>query len=98
MTPRVSKCTVSACAFNRESLCRAPSVTVGDADRPRCDTFTDNGRDVSPSDGTARVSACKVAACRFNQHMECGAPQISVAMKGDDPMCVTFARAMAWVE
>ncbi len=86
----VSQCSCTDCAYNEEMSCHTIAITVGDGDRPMCDTFfkADQHGGVK---GTAGVGACKVSACRFNENLECGAASIQVGMMDNDSSCLTFA-------
>ena len=89
--PFVSKCEVSGCAYNSEHNCHAKAITVGDGDRPGCDTFFSAPQHTRLVTLTAGVGACKVIACRYNQDFECGAESIEVGYVGNDARCRTFS-------
>jgi hypothetical protein len=95
--PKVGKCEVTACAFNRQEACHAPAITVGDGDRPRCDTYVESSSPAGEPDAVGKVGACKVTMCEFNRRMECSASKINVGYNRDDPCCMTFERAPARV-
>ncbi len=89
---KVSQCNVSDCAYNATEACHAIAITVGDGDKPMCDTFFKTAAH-SAVHGTAGVGACKVAACRHNQGFECSANHIQVANIEGHVRCLTFAAA-----
>ncbi len=86
---KVTECKASECAYNVEMACHAIAITVGDGNRPMCDTFfrTDMRKGVK---GAAGVGACKVADCRHNSDYECGAPSIRVGNLVEAGGCLTF--------
>ncbi len=85
----VSECGCSACAYNADLSCHTIAITVGDGDKPMCDTFFRSERHGGVK-GTAGVGACKISSCRFNENLECGAPSIQVGMMDNDSSCLTF--------
>ena len=89
--PAVSGCQVADCAYNRESLCHARAVTIGDGTTPHCDTFFTNWNHASGRQ-IAGVGACKVDACRHNHDFECQAPNIEVGLRSGEAFCFTFER------
>jgi len=90
--PVVSECVIAECAYNANKSCHAIAITIGDGDRPMCDTFFK-----SPKHGgikaTAGVGACKVSACCHNTDFECGADSIQVGNEKNLGKCMTFAAA-----
>ena len=90
--PKVSGCSVTACAYNREKNCHARAITVGDGRRPGCDTFFNSTRHCQESKRIAGVGACKVADCRYNKDFECSASEIEGGHSdpGQDVLCLTF--------
>ncbi len=87
---KVSACRVSDCAYNATELCHAIAITVGDGDRPMCDTFF-AAASHSAARGAAGVGACKVSACRHNRELECTASGIEVGNVEGSVRCLTFA-------
>jgi hypothetical protein len=88
--PNVSECSVEECAYNKDSMCHAMAITIGDSVHPRCDTFCTSvsmGLDTSCMAG---VGACKTTACSHNLGLECGASGISVGINHDEIDCLTF--------
>lgn len=85
----VSECSCSDCAYNTDMACHTIAITVGDGDRPMCDTFFKTSGHGGVK-GTAGVGACKISACRFNENFECSAASIQVGMMGNDSSCLTF--------
>lgn len=89
--PIVKKCEVDKCAYNIQSQCHAKAITVGDGDRPRCDTFFSNPKHTRLVDVTAGVGACKVTQCRYNQDFGCTANNIEVGYQAFEVRCQTFS-------
>ncbi|MFF5157657.1 DUF1540 domain-containing protein [Streptomyces sp. NPDC000348] len=91
--PVVNECSVDDCAYNRNHVCHALAITVGDVRHPRCDTFfTSSAKGGDPST-TGRVGACKVSGCRHNVDFECRAPGITVGFQQSEVDCLTYATA-----
>ena len=88
--PGVSECTIDECAYNISKSCHAMAITIGDGDRPMCDTFFKSMIRGGVQD-TAGVGACKVSACRHNKDLECGAAGIQVGKLKNNINCLTFA-------
>jgi hypothetical protein len=88
--PAVGECTVSECAYNKESMCHAKAITVGDGDTPHCDTLFCGSEHVRSDDIEAGVGACKVSSCSLNDDLECTADRISVGLKDDSVECLTY--------
>ncbi len=89
--PEVGQCAATECAYNRERMCHARAITVGDGTQPMCDTAYMAGMHTRAS-MIAGVGACKVAPCRHNNDLECQADLIEVALSGGDPTCMTFEK------
>ncbi len=87
--PEVAECAAVECAYNRDRMCRARAITVGDGAQPMCDTACNTGSHTR-AEFIAGVGACKVSPCRHNNDLECQADIIRVALSGSHPMCVTF--------
>ena len=87
--PGVSECTIEECAYNISKSCHAIAITIGDGDRPRCDTFFKSMVPGGVID-TAGVGACKVSACRHNKNFECSAAGIHVGCLNNHANCLTF--------
>jgi hypothetical protein len=90
--PGVSECAVAQCAYNSNKSCHAIAITIGDGDRPLCDTYFNSSRHGGKKE-MAGVGACKVSACRHNADLECGAANILVGHEGNNVKCMTFASA-----
>ena len=90
--PRVGACSIARCAFNREQVCHARSVTIGDGQVPRCDTFYALGAHVRRGE-VAGVGACKTLLCVHNRDLACQAPSISVDLRGSCAACMIFKQA-----
>ncbi len=41
--PRISRCDVTECSYNKDGQCHTMAITVGDASCPMCDTFVQAG-------------------------------------------------------
>lgn len=89
--PQVSECSVTECAYNVESGCRARAITVGDGVNPGCDTFFSASHHANDGRRTAGVGACKVSICQYNQDFECGADTIRVSIGSAEAKCMTFS-------
>jgi hypothetical protein len=89
LMPEVAGCEATECAYNRDRLCRARAITVGDGSHPMCDTAFHAGTHTR-SETIAGVGACKVAQCRQNVDLECQADVIQVILSSSVPMCGTF--------
>ena len=87
--PAVRTCAVVECSYNREKLCHARAITVGDDTTPNCDTFFTASRHAQ-AEIAAGVGACKIDVCSYNDDFECQAPSIVVDRVLGRPHCVTF--------
>lgn len=94
MMPKIARCEVARCAFNRNNGCHAPAITVGDV-KPLCDTYIESSQEAGEPDAVGAVGACKVKQCEYNKRMECSAQKIVVALNSDDPTCMTYEPSMA---
>lgn len=90
MSP-VTRCRVVECAYNRDEVCHARGITVGDSDTPACDTFFTSDRRAS-GEFEAGVGACKVSVCEYNEGFQCAAPSVEVAPAREKADCITFER------
>jgi hypothetical protein len=87
---KVTACTVTECAYNKNQQCHTMAITVG-GPHPMCDTYMSSGR--GGEDGvTGGVGACHVASCRFNQSLECHARGIEVGLHANHADCDTFSQ------
>ncbi len=86
---QVKKCEVTRCCFNKDTVCHAHAIQVGD-DKPLCDTFSPIGVQCGMPDEKAEVGACKVSMCKFNRSLICQAPGITVSWKENTAECVTY--------
>lgn len=89
--PDVTGCDATRCAYNSQSGCRAPAITIGDGAFPGCDTFLGGIENHVAAHRTAGVGACKVAGCKYNQELVCQADAVVIAAAGAPPACQTFA-------
>ena len=88
--PLIRACSISECTYNHDQGCHARAITIGDGDRPGCDTFFNGGTHCG-SNGTAGVGACKVAVCKHNTDFECQASDVTVGMTPNGVCCTTFS-------
>jgi len=89
--PNIKKCDVAKCCYNSDGNCHALAITVGDADNPRCDTFTTScSSKAGDKRSIGKVGACKVSICEHNKNLECSAAGINVGRGKDDADCLTF--------
>jgi hypothetical protein len=88
--PKIAKCEVEQCAYNRDHACHAPAITVGDSSHPMCDTFVNSKQRGGSAGVQGTVGACKVSICSYNEMLECHAPKISVQHHQDHADCATF--------
>ncbi|ALP54864.1 hypothetical protein Tel_12515 [Candidatus Tenderia electrophaga] len=89
--PEVRACDESRCAYNVEQSCHARAVTIGDDDKPMCDTFFSSSRHAHNTKQTAGVGACKISGCRHNDDFECQADHIDIQTPNGQARCMTFA-------
>ncbi len=90
--PKVERCRVAECCYNRDEMCHALAITVGGrGDHPACDTFCDYGLKGGEA-AMADIGACKVDECAYNQNLECKASGIVVGPAQDEADCLTFKR------
>ncbi len=87
--PGVRSCKATQCAYNREKVCHARAITIGDGTHPCCDTFFQSRAHVSGSQ-KAGVGACKVSICQHNDNFECQARSIELARQDCPADCATF--------
>jgi hypothetical protein len=83
----VLTCTVGDCSYNRELVCWAPSIKIGD-DHPTCDTFTHLS--VKPGPMESIVGSCALTACDFNDSTHCTARGVTVSNHTAHADCITF--------
>jgi hypothetical protein len=87
--PEVNECEVKRCAFNRDGLCHAQAITIGNTVAPMCDTFlassTHNRRQAKGG-----VGACKSTHCRYNDDFACSAESIRVGEHESGATCETY--------
>lgn len=95
---KIAHCNIVRCAFNQSSACHASAVTIGDGERPRCDTFEDAVEKGGQPGDSGCVGACKVRSCEYNTRLTCSAKSITVDWKGADPCCMTFEPATEKVD
>lgn len=92
--PVIQECRVEACSYNRERVCHALAITVGDTAsktlHAHCDTFLKSTFKGGESSATGHVGACKMSDCRHNTDLECHAPGIVVGYRQDQADCLTY--------
>lgn len=88
--PNVSSCGADKCVYNQFHKCHARAITIGDIQRPGCDTFFTGSEHVRNVKQIAGVGACKVSACSHNQDYECTADSIEVGFAGNEVVCMTY--------
>ncbi len=90
--PKVLDCNMTDCSYNKDKICHALAITVGDAACPACDTYAKMMKKGGAMDTTGSVGACKVENCKLNQSLECTAMNgIHVAQHSGHPDCSTFS-------
>jgi hypothetical protein len=90
--PAVSECVISECAYNSNNACHAIAITIGDGNRPMCDTYFKSKTRGGIKD-TAGVGACKVSTCSHNMDFECCATNIRIGNENNQGKCQTFTMA-----
>lgn len=91
--PKVLDCSMQNCAYNKNTLCHAMAITIGDtASNPACDTFIETAaHDGGFPNVIASVGACRASDCRHNEHLECMADNVRVVNNPQSPpSCSTF--------
>jgi len=88
--PFVKSCTINECAYNKNEVCHARAITIGDGIHPGCDTSFLGIKTRTRANGVAGVGACKVTNCKFNSDLECDADSIAVSMKNNTIQCMTY--------
>jgi hypothetical protein len=89
--PVVSHCRIAECTYNKDLICRAKAITIGDSTDPECDTFLRSTLHIRETRRVAGVGACKVAGCIFNRDFECSADEITVGWSGAKVHCLTYS-------
>jgi len=88
--PAVQNCEATECAYNREQVCHARAITIGDNQHAACDTMLSGEPKHAKRPDVAGVGACKVASCMYNDDFECQADGIEVGLAQDHADCLTF--------
>jgi hypothetical protein len=91
--PVVNRCEATSCAYNRDRMCHATAITVGDVSHAHCDTFFTAPAPGGDPSTTGRVGACKMSDCQHNVQLECQAPGIDIGYSLDEADCLTYAPA-----
>lgn len=87
--PKITKCDVVLCGYNKESQCNALAINVGGSG-PICNAFLGSTVKCATNRASGGVSACKVKNCRFNDCFICAAPEIYVGLDKGQAECSTF--------
>lgn len=87
--PKIDKCDVRDCSYNRGDRCHALAITVGGS-HPMCDTYMHAAVRGGDREAIGGVGACKVDSCKFNKSLECSAGQINIGPHGNHADCKTF--------
>lgn len=88
--PKISKCDVTECSYNKKNECHAMAITIGGL-HAICDTFLKTNIKGGVADMIGGVGACKIDMCKFNKSLECSASVINVGHHSDHADCKTFA-------
>jgi len=88
--PIVSECDVTDCSYNRDGMCHAMAITIGDSINPMCDTYCTSSSMGLDTSCLAGVGACKTTSCMHNTGLECSASEICVGFNNDEIDCLTF--------
>jgi hypothetical protein len=91
--PVVNRCAAESCAYNRDQVCHALAITVGDSRSAQCDTFYDVAYKGGDPASVAHVGACKMAECQHNVDLECQAAGIVVGYQHNEVDCLTYQPA-----
>lgn len=91
-TPLVMDCKVKDCSYNKDMACHTMAITIGHGTDPMCDTYTDMPICGGKADVKPFVGACKMSDCAHNHSLECSAKGVHVAMKHNQPDCMTFTK------
>lgn len=92
--PKVLDCNMGNCAYNKDNMCHAMAITIGDTpSNPACDTFIETAaHDGGFPDVVASVGACRASDCCHNEHLECMADNVHVTNNPQSsPSCSTFS-------
>ncbi|MDX1763698.1 MAG: DUF1540 domain-containing protein [bacterium] len=71
--PMIVSCTGSDCSYNKDMICNAMAVTIGEEGEAICDTYYHGSRRIAYPETVSFVGACKMESCRFNRYLECTA-------------------------
>lgn len=96
--PVVMACSVSKCAYNRDTACHARAITVGSKVHPDCDTYFSLSGAESHSKSRQRqagVGACKMSNCQHNDDYECVANDIVVGQVMNRINCLTYSQRVS---
>jgi len=87
---KISDCSVTDCAYNKDKKCHTLAITVGNAHCAMCDTFTQMDKKAGDPAIIGGVGACRAESCRFNMSLECTAGSIHVGLHKGHPDCTSF--------
>ena len=83
-------CDVDDCSYNRNHICHADSITIGDHGKAVCDTFCLSALQGGNSNSFAAVGACKVEDCLHNHGLLCHCQYITMSFQDDDVYCMKY--------
>ena len=84
----VTGCEAEDCACNVDLRCHARAITIGDGERPACDTLVRGEPVPSLAETLTGVGACKMTGCLFNEDLECRAERIVLGDAGGGVHCL----------
>lgn len=87
---RVSKCCATTCAYNKQSICHAVAITIGDGANPNCDTYFKSNSHCQ-REAVAGVGACKVVSCCNNNDYECQAEEVGIDLTNGRAVCTAYS-------
>ena len=91
--PSIYSCEVTECAYNKDKMCHALGITIGDSQGPMCDTFLDRSQvqcEGGDPEQVGHVGACRMSDCVYNERLECSAGDIAVGHEGRKIDCLTY--------
>jgi hypothetical protein len=92
--PVITECKAEECAYNRNRLCHARAITIGDGKHPACDTYFctshSSEQHIMNKNIIAGIGACKVQSCQYNVDYECFGENISIAHNNGRIACMNY--------
>ncbi|NLT15569.1 MAG: DUF1540 domain-containing protein, partial [Clostridiales bacterium] len=61
--PKITRCTATQCAYNKDEHCHALGITVGDGECPLCDTAYPSAMKGGADNVEGSVGACRATDC-----------------------------------